>query len=610
MSWKEELIGAWMRYRLFNMNDIKISGTFMSEELSSILIADMGTTLSRDQPHHSSPQKVAPRSLPPSPPRWRTLEFYFYYFVIIAFYIVMFRSALKIGSDKNPNYYYISRRLSKGWILGYQVDDSDAQLRSFRSQAGVLPLVMLGHVFLSQLVRKIAERIGCGTYNIRKAGFRSLFFSPRLLFSFVFSMVFLFVLHGYGALKLIILVSINYQIGKLSRRSRVHPLLTWCFNVTTLLFAYKIRATPFSEVSPIFSFLDGFDGILPRWHIHYNITVLRAISFNLDYYWSDTESEPISLVDQSLTLTTPVPNKQRVLQSWPSSVYSYPNYLAYLFYPPLYLAGPIITFNDFMHQMIYGNPGITRMGTLIYFGRLICCGLLTEFMLHTMYVQAAAKVGGFHDYSVTDLHTIGYLNLKFVWLKLLIIWRFFRLWAMMDGIETVENMGRCMTNNYSIQGFWKGWHCSYNRWLVRYMYIPLGGARLAFFNIWVIFTFVALWHDTELKLLAWGWMISLFFLPELIAGKMSSKLKDKVYYRHLRALGGVFNIGILIAANLVGFALGIDGLKLLVSQLMSFEGFLLFLAAFMFYFSLTQVMLEVRAGEARAELARKATKEM
>jgi D-alanyl-lipoteichoic acid acyltransferase DltB (MBOAT superfamily) len=50
-----------------------------------------------------------------------------------------------------------------------------------------------------------------------------------------------------------------------------------------------------------------------------------------------------------------------------------------------------------------------------------------------------------------------------------VIWRFFRLWAMADGIEVTENMHRCMSNNYSAQGFWRSWHRSYNRWLIRYV---------------------------------------------------------------------------------------------------------------------------------------------
>lgn len=35
----------------------------------------------------------------------------------------------------------------------------------------------------------------------------------------------------------------------------------------------------------------------------------------------------------------------------PASAYSLTIYLAYIFYPPLYLAGPILTFNSFASQV-------------------------------------------------------------------------------------------------------------------------------------------------------------------------------------------------------------------------------------------------------------------
>ena len=34
-------------------------------------------------------------------------------------------------------------------------------------------------------------------------------------------------------------------------------------------------------------------------------------------------------------------------------MYSFANYIAYVLYPPLYIAGPIITFNDYMWQVRY-----------------------------------------------------------------------------------------------------------------------------------------------------------------------------------------------------------------------------------------------------------------
>jgi D-alanyl-lipoteichoic acid acyltransferase DltB (MBOAT superfamily) len=90
----------------------------------------------------------------------------------------------------------------------------------------------------------------------------------------------------------------------------------------------------------------------------------------------------------------------------------------------------------------------------------------------------------------------------------------------MDGMDPPENMVRCMANNYSPLGFWRSWHRSYNLWIVRYLYIPLGGThRLAATSI-LIFTFVALWHDLSPRLLAWGWLAALFILPEVMARRV------------------------------------------------------------------------------------------
>ena len=102
---------------------------------------------------------------------------------------------------------------------------------------------------------------------------------------------------------------------------------------------------------------------------------------------------------------------------------------------------------------------------------------------------------------------------------MLLPWRFFRLWALADGVEAPENMIRCMANNYSTLGFWRSWHRSYNLWLLRYIYIPLGGSSNAILSTFLVFTFVALWHDLSLRLLAWGWVISIFIVPELLARK-------------------------------------------------------------------------------------------
>lgn len=112
------------------------------------------------------------------------------------------------------------------------------------------------------------------------------------------------------------------------------------------------------------------------------------------------------------------------------------------------------------------------------------------------------------------------------------IWRITRAWALCDGIESPENMNRCICNNYTFEGFWRSWHRSFNQWLIRYLFIPLGGSKFKSLNIWVVFTFVAIWHDFELNLIFWAWCICMSLIPEMILRKVftTKKVSPKNYF--------------------------------------------------------------------------------
>ena len=259
--------------------------------------------------------------------------------------------------------------------------------------------------------------------------------------------------------------------------------------------------------------------------------------------------------------------------------YSFRNYLAYTLYSPLYLAGPIITFNDYISQARYMSKSVTTTRTLLYGVRFLIALLTMEVMLHFIYAIAISKSQPVWEvYTPFQLGMLGYFNLHIIWLKLLLPWRFFRLWALLDGVDPPENMVRCMSDNYSSLAFWRGWHRSMNRWVVRYLYIPLGGsggpqtrgswgnARAAL-NFLAVFMFVAIWHDIQLRLLMWSWLISLFVLPEVLASFLFPKRKwqnRKTIYRWICGVGAIGNILMMMAANLVGFAVGLDGLQGLV----------------------------------------------
>jgi protein-cysteine N-palmitoyltransferase HHAT len=232
-----------------------------------------------------------------------------------------------------------------------------------------------------------------------------------------------------------------------------------------------------------------------------------------------------------------------------------------------------------------------------------------ELCLHFLYAVAISKSNPPWQeiYTPFQLSMLGYFNLHIIWLKLLIPWRFFRLWSLVDGIDPPENMVRCMSDNYSALAFWRGWHRSFNLWILRYIYIPLGGTRVgkarAIGNFVAVFTFVALWHDINLRLLMWGWLVVLFVLPEIIATLLfpAKKWEDRPdAYRWICGVGAVGNILMMMVANLVGFAVGLDGVQSLADGIVgSLGGRVFLLAACITLFVGAQAMFEVREAEKR-----------
>lgn len=260
--------------------------------------------------------------------------------------------------------------------------------------------------------------------------------------------------------------------------------------------------------------------------------------------------------------------------------YTFRNYVAYAIYAPLYLTGPIITFNDYISQSKHRASSIETPRTIRYGIRFLLVLLSMELVLHFNYVCAISKAYPvWSDYTAAQLSLLSFMNLHIIWLKLLIPWRLFRLWALIDGIDPPENMVRCVSNNYSTQLFWRSWHRSYNRWLIRYIYVPLGGSS---FRNWraavrsvvtylLVFTFVALWHDIQMRLLIWGWLIVLFMAPEWLAAWLFPRSKWEsrpTQYRMLCCVGAVANVLMMISANLVGFAVGLDGLEVIIKSIL------------------------------------------
>jgi D-alanyl-lipoteichoic acid acyltransferase DltB (MBOAT superfamily) len=464
----------------------------------------------------------------------------------------------------------------------------------------------------------------------------------RISFDVIFACIFLTVLHGFSIFKIAAVLYLNYCLATKLPRSYV-PAASWIFAVGTLfanefskgysyatMFGMFLPASVSEKGQPSTNFghtLDSYGGLMSRWEVLFKFTILRLVSFNLDYYWSLTSraGSPLEVCPPCPTHYAQANNikkkqldpsnlseRDRVTIPAKPSYFSFRNYFAYAMYSPLYLAGPIVTFNDWISQQRYKPHSITTKRTTMYAIRFIVVLLTMEIMIHYMYMVAIFHAKpDWSQYTPAQLSMMGFFNLKHIWLKLLIPWRFFRLWALLDGIDPPENMVRCMSDNYSVMQFWRGWHRSFNKWSLRYLYIPLGGSAgkgawgkaRAVFSYLVVFTFIAIWHDIQLRLLMWGWLVTLFVLPEILASYIFPARKWKNSpdaYRWLCGVGAVGEILMLMTANLVGFALGLDGLEGLVKSILStWDGQVFFWSACFALFTGAEFMFEWRESEKR-----------
>ncbi|WP_309711861.1 MBOAT family O-acyltransferase [Armatimonas sp.] len=182
-------------------------------------------------------------------------------------------------------------------------------------------------------------------------------------------------------------------------------------------------------------------------------------------------------------------------------------YLAFIFFFPTMIAGPIKRFSDFVECLRNPstdinkdwNRGITR----------ILYGLAKKFAIADFLT------------CLTD-----HLNVKDIALArppILLLWLFaYGIKIYVDfsaysdiaigsgrlfGIKIPENFDWPYART-NITDFWRHWHISLYKWLVDYVFIPLGGSRGTKFsiyrNILLVMLVSGIWHGAGLNFVIWG----------------------------------------------------------------------------------------------------------
>nr|AZM65207.1 diacylglycerol acyltransferase 8 [Vitellaria paradoxa] len=497
---------------------------------------------------------------------WQRRELIFLVLYAIVFYVLIIRRSLRISHDHYGKIY----GLRSGWIGGRLNDVSDAQWRNFRGNLPILTIVFGIFTLLANIVR--------AHYHLRAKGMSVVWL--------LISLAYLSYLHGACAIFVLLIASLNFLLVKILGQKKYFPFVLWVFNISILVCNRVYEGYRFSSIGQHWAYLDDFRGTF-RWHICFNFVTLRMISFGYDYHWARCNSR----FDQ----------KERNIQN---GNFSFSIYLCYLVYAPLYIAGPILSFNAFASQLETPQKNFSLRAVAWYGLRWLFSLFLMELMTHLFYYNAFAVSDLWKQLSPMDIFIIGYGVLNFMWLKFFLIWRYFRFWSLIGGVEAPENMPRCINNCYDLESFWKSWHASFNKWLVRYMYIPLGGSHRKLLNVWVIFTFVAIWHDLEWKLLSWAWLTCIFFVPEMIVKSAAHAFQvrsafEEFVFRELAAVAGAVTITCLMVANLVGYVIGPSGMNWLISRFLQKEGLPTLGGMFVTFYVGTKLMFYIRDAKQR-----------
>jgi len=457
----------------------------------------------------------------------------FYHILAVIGYIYV----IYVSYSRSQELRKTTPHLGKGWFFGRNMDLSDQQWVMWRSN---MPLLFGGLLLFSLLSYSVRQ-------FFRKA--RSEYM-PSILFYLVTAVLVVFYIHGFDIILLFGISFLNYWIAKMFGGSKLNPILCWLLNVVVIFSADYYRGYDGFFTYLGLPYLESFKGAF-AWNTYFKISMLRHISFNMDYYWM------INQKPYPDNMKTRSQYAQLEITHQPSHNYGILQYFAYIYYVPLFLAGPVISFNAWMAQVITPQTTYDFRKITWELVKVLIYTLGMEIFLHFIYSYAFNQYSTWktHEFPSAEVCITAYWTLNFMYTKFLIIWRFFRVMALYDGIDTPENMHRCVNNNYTFVGFWRSWHGSLNKWIVRYLYVPLGGSKTIAVTVWIIFTFIGLWHDLLTRWLAWAWCNCVFFTMEIIIVQMFSSSKftwlhQKPYWRHIVAAAGVLNIYLLMLSNL------------------------------------------------------------
>lgn len=115
----------------------------------------------------------------------------------------------------------------------------------------------------------------------------------------------------------------------------------------------------------------------------------------------------------------------------------------------------------------------------------------------------------------------------------------------------------------SVTEFWRRWHITLSNWMRLYLYIPLGGNRVAparmYCNLWLVFLISGLWHGAAWTFICWGAYHGFFLTLEKFAELRGWRFPVPRPVKQLLTAAVVLNAWALFRADSLGYAARLIG---------------------------------------------------
>jgi alginate O-acetyltransferase complex protein AlgI len=190
----------------------------------------------------------------------------------------------------------------------------------------------------------------------------------------------------------------------------------------------------------------------------------------------------------------------------------------YLLLFPQLIAGPIIRYRDIADQLA---RRVVTLDDFAYGVRRFVIGLSKKVLVANVVAGPADKIFAMPAAQLSAAHA--WLGIVCYTIQIYFDFSGYSDMAIglgrMFGFRFPENF-RWPYIASSVQEFWRRWHISLSTWFRDYLYIPLGGNRVApaerYRNLVVVFFLCGLWHGASWNFVVWGLWHGVFLVIERV----------------------------------------------------------------------------------------------